>query len=306
MTPGPRLVYWVIALGVAAVSTSAILVKLSEAPPIALAFYRVLLAWVALAPALLLRERAQLADVIRQRRRDMGWALLSGTFLALHYVVWFFSLRLTSVASSTVLVTTQPIWVMLLAYWLWRETVPLPSLFGIAAALTGTYFIGAHSAQQGGGQLTGDLLAVLAAVLVSGYLLIGQRLRPRMPLLVYVFFVYGAAAVVLGGLAAAMGVPLAGFPAKEWWLFAGLALGPTLLGHTVFNWALQHVPASVVAVGILGEPVGAVVLAMLILGEVPAPVQLLAGLLILGGIGLFLYFRDAAPAGRNGRVSADG
>ncbi len=265
-----------------------------------------LFAWLALTPVLLMRERAQLLEVIRERRRDIWWALLSGAFLALHYVVWFFSLRLTSVTSSTVLVTTQPIWVMLIAYLLWREKVPLMSLSGIAVALVGTYFIGAHSAQQTGGQLTGDLLAVLAAILVSGYLLIGQSLRPRMSLLVYVFFVYGAAWAVLGVMAVTMQLPLTGFPAREWWLFVALAVVPTLMGHTVFNWALQHVPASVVSVSILGEPVGTVVLAMLVLGEVPAPMQIVGGLIILSGIGLFLYFRDVAGSLTESPVKTDG
>ena len=127
MTDSSRNVNWFIALGVVAVSTSAVFVKLSEVPPVVLAFYRVVLSWLVLLPAVLLRERENLRGAVR---RDMMLVLLSGAFLALHYVVWFFSLRLTSVASSTVLVTTQPIWVMLIAYILWRERVPLPSLAG--------------------------------------------------------------------------------------------------------------------------------------------------------------------------------
>lgn len=293
MTRAPRCVYGLIAFGVAAVSTSAIFVKLSGVPPVVLAFYRVLFAWLMLAPFLAARERAGLWST---PARDAALALLSGVFLALHYVVWFFSLRLTSVASSTVLVTTQPIWVMLIAYLLWRERVTLPSLGGMGLALVGAYFIGAHSATQGESNLLGDMLAIAAAILVSGYLLIGQKLRSRMSLLVYVFFVYGAAAAVLGVMAAAMGLPLSGFAAREWWLFAGIAVVPTLMGHTVFNWALQHVPASVVSVAILGEPVGTVLLAMLILGETPAPIQVAAGLVILTGIGVFLHFRHAGPA----------
>ena len=156
---------------------------------------------------------------------------------------------------------------MLIAYVLWRERATLASLAGMAIALVGVYFIGAHSAQQGGGQLLGDGLAVLAAILVSGYLLIGQRLRPRMSLLVYVFLVYGAAAAVLGALAIVMRLPLGGYGAGDWWLFAALAVIPTVIGHTLFNWALQHVPASVVSVAVLGEPVGAVVMALFLLAK---------------------------------------
>lgn len=306
MAQPPRHVNWIIALGVVAVSTSAVIVKMSVSPPVVIAFYRVLLSWLMLAPVVLLRDGPRLADALRRHRRDVALALLSGVFLALHYVVWFVSLRLTSVASATVLVTTQPLWVMLVAYMLWRERVALPAMAGMAVALVGVYFIGAHSAQQEGGQLLGDVLAVVAAILVSGYLLIGQRLRPRMSLLVYVFFVYGAAAAVLGVMAAVMRLPMAGYEAREWWLFAALAVVPTLMGHTVFNWALQHVPASVVSVSILGEPVGAVVLAMLVLGEIPAPIQVVGGLIILSGIGLFLHFRSAEPPGPQSSVETSG
>lgn len=306
MAKAPRNVNWIIAFGVIAVSTSAVIVKMSASPPVVLAFYRVLLSWILLAPVVLWRDGTRLRDALRHHRRDAALALLSGVFLALHYVVWFVSLRLTSVASATVLVTTQPIWVMLIAYLLWRERVTLPAMGGMAVALVGVYFIGAHSAQQEGGQLLGDVLAVVAAILVSGYLLIGQRLRSRMSLLVYVFFVYGAAAAVLGVMAVIMQLPLTGYAAREWWLFAALAVIPTLMGHTVFNWALQHVPASVVSVSILGEPVGAVVLAMVLLGEIPAPIQLLGGLIILSGIGLFLHFRSVEPSGPGPTVETGG
>lgn len=293
MTRAPRCVYGLIAFGVAAVSTSAIFVKLSGVPPVVLAFYRVLFAWLMLAPFLAARERAGLWST---PARDAALALLSGVFLALHYVVWFFSLRLTSVASSTVLVTTQPIWVMLMAYLLWREKTAPASLLGIAIALGGVYLIGADALEAAGGRLLGDALAVAAAILVSVYLLIGQRVRRRVPLLVYVFWLYGAAAATLGVAALVMGVPLTGHGPSEWLIFFGLAVGPTLLGHTVFNWALQHVPASVVAVSVLGEPVGATLLALLVLAEVPEPIQVAGGALILTGILVFLRWRGPEEA----------
>ncbi|OUM99306.1 MAG: hypothetical protein BAA04_04050 [Firmicutes bacterium ZCTH02-B6] len=281
-----------IALGVAAVSSSAVLVKLSEAPPIPLAFYRILLTWLILLPFILGRARREL---LAPGGRDVGAAIAAGVFLALHYAVWFASLRLTSVASSTVLVTTQPIWVMLFAYLLWRERTSPASLIGIAIALAGVYLIGADALRQAGGRLLGDFLAVVAAWLVSAYLLIGQRVRRRVRLLVYVFWLYGASWVTLLIAALAMGEPLTGYNWREWLIFLGLAVGPTLMGHTVFNWALQHVPASVVAVSILGEPVGATVLALALLGEVPQPVQVAGGLLILTGILVFLRLRGPAP-----------
>lgn len=285
----PRAVHALVGVGVLAVSTSAVFVKLSAAPPVTLAFWRVGLAWLLLLPVVLTKARG---DLLALSRRDVGLSLLSGLFLAAHYGVWFLSLTLTSVASSTVLVTTQPIWVLLISYVLWQERVSAKSLGGIAVALVGVYFIGAHGMGETEGQFVGDVLAVAAAILVSGYLLIGQRIRGRVPLLPYVFLVYGAAAAGLGSFALATDVPLTGYGGREWLLFAALAVIPTLFGHTVFNWALQFVPASIVSVSILGEPVGAVVLAMMLLGEAPAPIQIFAGVLILGGIGLYLYFKD--------------
>lgn len=297
----PKGVYAIIGLGVVAVSTSAVLVKLSSAPPVALAFWRVALAWLALTPLVFL---FQLDELHNTPRRDVLWALLSGLFLAAHYGVWFLSLRMTNVASATVLVTTQPIWVLLITYLLWRERVAARALLGIAVALVGVYFIGAHGLTQGEGQFLGDVLAVVAAILVSGYLLIGQRLRARTPLLVYVFLVYGAAALGLGVFALATDTPLTGYGHDEALLFVALAVIPTLLGHTVFNWALQHVPASIVSVGVLGEPAGAVLLALLLLGEVPAPAQIGGGVLILVGIGLFLYYRDMGARARPSPMAA--
>ena len=293
----PRQVYALIAVGVAAVSGSAVLAKLSTADPVALAFYRLAVTWLLLLPAVLLRHRRGLLE---PGLRDVGAAVGAGVFLAVHYAVWFTSLRLTSVASASVLVTTQPIWVMLFAYLLWRERTSPASLVGIAVALGGVYLIGAGALQEAGSRLVGDALAVLAAILVSGYLLIGQRVRRRVPLLVYVFWLYGAAAATLGLAAAAMDVPLGGYGAYDWAIFVALAVGPTLLGHTVFNWVLQYVPASVVAVSILAEPIGASILALFILGEVPDAAQLAGGALILTGILVFLRYRGPTET----RVSA--
>ncbi|MBO8142586.1 MAG: DMT family transporter, partial [Firmicutes bacterium] len=290
-----RQVYALLVAGVAAVSTAAVLVKLTTAHPVAVAFYRMALAWLALAPV-----AARQGALAPAQGRDVLGATLAGLFLAAHYAVWFASLRLTSVASATVLVTTQPVWVALLAYGLWRERSTAGSLAGMAVALLGVYFTGAGARGETGDTLYGNGLALLAAVLASGYLLLGQRLRPRIPLLVYVFWVYGAAAAALGAVALAMGVPLYGYGAREWWIFAALAAVPSLIGHTVLNWALRYVPASVVAVAVLGEPLGATLLAFLVLKEVPGAGQLAGGARILGGVFAFLRLRDVSE----GRVQA--
>lgn len=278
---------WVVAAAVVAVSFSGVLVRLSQAPPETLAFYRLTLALVVLLPVSLTRQRREAYR--RLAARDWGLGLLAGVFLALHYVTWFASLRFTSVLSSTVLVTLQPFFVLLLGFLLWGRRIPARAGAGLLLALAGGFLIGGGQLDWDHSSTRGDLLAVLAAALVSVYLVVGEIQRPRQDLLTYVCLVYGSAAVVLGLLAWARGTPLVGFPAREWWLFAGLAAGPTLLGHTLFNWALAYVPASRISVAILGEPVGATVWAWLFLGEVPAAVQLAGACLILGGVGWYQW-----------------
>lgn len=285
---------WVVAAGVVTVSFSAVLVRLSQAPPETLAFYRLTLALAVLLPASLTRQRR--GAYRRLSVRDWGLAILAGVFLALHYVTWFASLRFTSVLSSTVLVTLQPFFVLILGFLLWGRRIPARAGAGLLLALAGGLLIGGGSLNLAELSVRGDLLAVLAAALVSVYLVVGEVQRPRQDLLTYVCLVYGSAAVVLGLLAWGRGTPLVGFPAREWWLFAGLAVGPTLLGHTLFNWALAYVPASHISVAILGEPVGATVWAWLFLGEVPAVLQLVGASLILGGVGWYQLGAPSAPA----------
>lgn len=293
-----------VAVGVVAVSFSAILVRLSSAPPETLAFYRLSLALVLLLPWSILARRPR-AAYRRLSPKDWGLALMAGLFLGFHYVTWFYSLRQTSVLSATVLVTLQPFFVLALGYLLWRRRVPVRAGAGLVIALAGGVLIGGGDLHLSMESLKGDLLAVAAAALVSVYLLVGEVQRPRQELLSYVCVVYGAAAAVLGLMAILRGVPLAGFAPREWWIFAGLAVGPTLLGHTLFNWALAYVPASRISVAILGEPVGATLWAWLLLAEVPTPVQLVGSALILGGVAWF-QAGAASPAAPDGASLAAG
>ncbi|BAS27076.1 membrane protein [Limnochorda pilosa] len=282
---------WAVAAGVTAVSFAALLVRLSSAPAEALAFYRLGMALGVLLPwSLLFRREAYR----RLTRAEWGLGLMAGLFLGLHYVTWFYSLQHTSVLSSTVLVTLQPFFVLAIGYGLWRRRVTARAAVGLALAIAGGLLIGGGDLQVATSSLRGDLLALGAAALVSVYLVVGEVQRRRQELLSYVCVVYGTAVGVIGLMALARGVPLAGFAARDWWLFAGLAVGPTLLGHTVFNWALAYVPASRVAVAILGEPVGATLWAWLFLAEVPTGVQLAGAALILAGVGW--YQAAAAPS----------
>lgn len=277
--------YLAVFLGVVAVSFSSLFVKLSQAHPFVIAFYRLFLTFLILLP---LAWREKIQGLRQISLKDGMLAVASGSFLALHFILWFVSLRYTSIASSVVLVTTQPIFVVLGSLLLFREKIGAKALIGGAIALLGSFLIGAADFQFGGRALLGDLLALAAAVAVSGYLIIGRTLRARMSLALYTFLVYGSSSLVLGLVAGTTGKSFYPYPAREWLLFLALAVICTIFGHTVFNWSLRYVQASVVAVGVLGEPVGAIIWAALFLGENPTLRQMVSAAVILFGLYVFI------------------
>lgn len=277
--------YMVLALAVFCVSFGSLFSRLAEAPPLIIATYRMLFTVALLTPATLATSRREMTSL---RRGDVLIALASGVFLALHFYTWITSLGYTTVASSTVLVTTHPIFVVIGSYLFLKEKIPLKALAAGAAAMAGVMLIGAGDFRLGQEALLGDLLAVSGAALVAAYMLIGRKLRQRLSILAYTFLVYGSSTVVLLLLTLATNTPMFPYPPATWLLFLGLALVPTIGGHTLFNWALGYLPAPVVSMSILGEPVGATVLALLFLGEVPSLQQLTGGAVILLGVYGFL------------------
>jgi len=218
----------------------------------------------------------------RLSRRGLGLALVAGGFLALHFALWTESLRLTTVASSVALVTTNPLFVGLLSSLFLGERPSRALWQGIGLSVAGGLLIGWGDFALGGAALLGDVLALLGAVASSAYLLVGRRARDEGPLVPYATVAYGIAAALLLAGASGGGDPLP-LP-TEWLWIALLALGPQLLGHTSVNWALRRFPASAVAVAILGEPVGATLWAYLVFGEVPGIPQGIGIVLVLLGI----------------------
>ncbi|MCX8103147.1 MAG: DMT family transporter [Candidatus Bipolaricaulota bacterium] len=281
MKPPSALVWIILSLAVGVISFAAIWIRWAEAPPISIAAYRLGIAVLILAPIALSTRRQQLHALTPS---DLRYALLGGVCLALHFIFWISSLEFTSVASSVVLVTTNPIFVALGSHFLLREPVALSLALGIAISLVGGVLIGYGDFLSGPNVLLGDGLALLGAVMASAYLLVGRRLRAHTDLLTYIFLVYGAAAVVLLATALLLQQPLMGFPPETYLWLLLLAVGPQLIGHTSFNWALKHLPASTVAVIILGEPVGSTVLAYFLLGEPVTLLKAVGGALILVGI----------------------
>jgi drug/metabolite transporter (DMT)-like permease len=281
-----------LAVAVLAVSTSAILVRWSEAPSSVKALYRVVFMTALVAPVAVARDRK---DLQRIGRLDTVVALATGAALAVHFAAWFESLEFTTVAASVTLVQTQPLFVAAGAALLLGERVTRMTVVGILVAVVGVAVMSAGEAgsQAASAPLLGNTLAVAGAIAAAAYVLAGRSLRQRISLFPYVTVVYAACSVVLLGVVVAQGHDLLAYPLREWLLFLGMAVGPGLFGHTVVNWALEHLESSLVSVSLLGEPVGSTVLALWLLAEVPGPWTVVGGGVVLSGIYLVARARES-------------
>ncbi|KMY43398.1 membrane protein [Bacillus sp. FJAT-27916] len=281
--------YIAIAIGVTAISSSAILVRYSSADSGVMAFYRLLFSSLMLLP---LFFRGAIKEVRSFRLKEWLLSLVSGVFLAFHFILWFESLRYTSVASSTVLVTMQPLFAFIAAFILFKERVTAGVFFSIILAIGGSIVIGAGDFTAEGTALYGDALALLSCALITAYFMIGQILRKKVGLTAYTFTVYSMSAVVLGFYVWLKGEAFGPYPPAEWVIFLLLAIIPTLFGHSLLNWALGWVSGTTISMAILFEPVGASVLAYYLLHEHIKVAQLIGSAMILFGLGLFILISN--------------
>jgi drug/metabolite transporter (DMT)-like permease len=292
------LPYVVLFIGVLIVSTAAVMISGAitlGTHPLAVAAGRLTFAALILTPITLSRSGSELRQI---RRSDWLWALGSGVFLAVHFASWISSLAYTSVASSTALVATNPIFVALASVIILGERLPRGVWVGVVLTALGTVVIGFSDREGGSGSnpLLGDALALLGAICGSGYLLVGRSLRARLSLLPYIWLVYSTAAVVLLVWMTLAGYSLLGLPPVVYVLLLGLALGPQLLGHTSFNWAIKYLSATFITIAILGEPVGSAILAAILLRQPVAPLQLVGGAVLLLGIAVATLAEHRAKA----------
>jgi drug/metabolite transporter (DMT)-like permease len=304
----------VVAAGVVFTSFSAIFIRLSSAPPLIVAAYRMTFTTLLVLP-LLGREliaRARSTGPGGQseppgeprpgRRRAVLLSILSGVFLSLHFAAWNISLSLTSVASATVLVTTHPIIVAVVGFLILGERLSWRATIFMLAALAGSGFLVLGGTGAGGSVPLGNLLAFLGAVAVSGYMIIGRVARQELSANQYTAVVYSVAAVLLIIYAVIAGDPLFGYAGRDILLFLALAVVCTLLGHSLFNWALRFVRPTIISTSILGEPVIASSLAVGIFGEVPTAATLAGGAVIL--VSIFLFVREEGRMRRESRSGA--
>lgn len=273
--------YTALVSGVLAVSTGAVFARLADAPPLVIAAYRVGLAVVVLAPIAAWKSRA---EIISLSKRDLWFSLLSGFFLALHFGTWISSLEYTSVANSVVLVNTNPLWVAVFSPFITRERVRTVTFVSIVMSVTGATLIGAADFASGGKALLGDFLAILGSICAAIYLLLGKNLRRKLSLITYVTLCYTSAAAFLWLCAIIFQLPLTGFNTKTWALFGAMAFITQLIGHSSYNWALRWFSTSLIAISLLGEPIGSTILAYIILGEGLTWEKFCGGGLILSAI----------------------
>ena len=298
MSDWPRRIYVVLSLGVLSFAFAPILVRWAgDVPGLAIAVWRTVTAAAVLIPVAAARTGAELR---RLTRRDIILTGAAGVFLGLHFIAWIESLYHTTVASASVLVTTSPIILAALGYLFLGEQLRRGTVLAIGVAVGGAGLIGwadAGTVALGQGALLGNALALSGALLVSVYLLIGRVVRQKVSWLAYVTPLYAVAALTALAAAVLRGVPLTGYSWSFYAVCAGLALGPQVLGHGSFNYALQRVPAALVGMLALLEPVGASLLAYGLFGEVPPPASIVGMVVVLAAVAVVVWRREARPEG---------
>ena len=277
--------YIPIIIGVFSVALSAIFVKMTSADSGVTAFYRMLFSIIIMSPVFFMKYTHELKKL---SKRDWIFTSIAGIFLAFHFILWFESLNYTSVASSTVLVTLQPLFAFAGTYFFFKERISIKTLIAGGIAIAGSVLIGYGDFKVSGSALYGDILALIACALITAYLLFGQDVRKRLSLMTYTFVVYSVSSITLFFYIIIKGESFGPYPALEWMWFLLLAIIPNLFGHTLFNWAVKWVSTNVISIAILFEPVGAAILAYFILGELLTTSQIIGGTVVLTGIILFV------------------
>ena len=281
-----------LALAVLAISWGSILVRLCDAPPLSIAFYRMALAAALLAPFAL--RRLHFSSIPSS---VLGRIVLAGAFLAVHFGAWIWSLDLTSIGSSVVLVSTQPLFSALISGFALGERAPAKVYVGILIALTGTLLISGADWGISLERLLGDALAVVAAAAGAGCFVVGRSVRSHIPFVAYFFLLCATAAALLAVAALAARQPLTGFPVRDYLCLAALAILPTLVGHGCLNWAVRHLRVYIVNLAAFGEPILATIYAWILFREPITPSLLAGGTMIASGILFSLQSAKSSPAG---------
>lgn len=274
-------------ISIIAVSTASILIRWTDAPSLAIASYRMSISVVMLIPFFI--QNNGINKLKKHGIRHLVILFMIGIILAIHFASWITSLSLTSVASSVLFVHIDPIFVAIISHLFLGDKLTKRTLSGIVISFVGIFIIAIGDLETGTSNLMGDLLALIGGVMLGLYILGGRIYRKNMDLTTYVTPVYSAAALSLIILSIVTGTPLSGYTKSTYGFFFLIALIPMIFGHTLYNWALRYISASLVSLSLLGEPVGASILAFLFLGETPNNFTFFGGFITLGGIIISFY-----------------
>ena len=281
-----RNAVFILSLGLLAISFGSIFVKLCEAPALIIAFYRLAISSLFYIGFTKVAKGSIYIGFTKPQKKMI---VLSALFLTIHFATWISSLKLTSVASSVILVQSAPVFVVIGSVLFLKEKPTLLMILGILITLTGGIIVAAYDFSVDQSSLAGNLLAVCGAIGAAGYMLIGRRLRANIDIFRYVTSVYSLTAIFLFIITLFDNAPYVGYDLKVYLLFAAMAFIPQVIGHTSFNWALKYFSAITVSIVILGEPIGASILAMLILGETLTFVKIMGCFVIIVGVVIALF-----------------
>lgn len=277
--------YIAVIIAVLAISSSAVFVKLAgDAPVGIIANYRLIFAVIGLAPVILVKYRKEFKLI---NIKDWVFISLAGISLAFHFIFWFESFNYTSVASSVVLVTLQPIFGFLATFLFLKERFSFGAIVSLIIALFGGFIITSGDFKISNAALFGDMLALIGTIAITFYFLFGQQVKKRISFMTYSFIVYSVGAITLILYNVILQNPFLGYTSNQWWVFIALALIPTFLGHSLFNWALKWLSASTISIGTLLVPIGSTLFAYIIIDEQVTAAQILGGTIILFGLFLF-------------------
>ncbi len=263
-----------------AASFAAILIRLSDVHPIAIAFYRMMFSSL----ILLFFIPSHLDDIKKLSTSEWTIIITTGLFLAVHFAAWISSLEFTTVASSVILVSAHPLIVAWIGGWYLGERAPPKIYIGISIALIGVTMMVYSDYSMDEWALFGDLLALIGMLAMAGYILRGRKIRQSLDLIPYAFLVYLSSTFFLGIFSLGFSTAFEIYPRREYLIFLALAVIPTMFGHTIYNWALKYVRARLVSISLLGEPIGSSVLAFLILEEIPPRFTMMGGVVTLFGV----------------------
>lgn len=281
--------YALLFVGVFSVALSSIFIKWSSAPASIMGMYRLLFTVLFLIPFRPWKQEG--FSRLSLDAKGSFLLLLSGLFLGLHFLFWMESLKHTSVASSMILLTLQPVFIMIGSFFLFKERTSIRGVLSLAVALAGAVLIGWGDIGLSKESLYGDMLSIAGALSFSLYMLIGQRLMKAIPSMQYSLIVFLIAGLLLFVFNMFNHYTLTDYALSEWGIFLLLALIPTFMGHMLFNWLLAYMQATTVSMAVIGEPFLAIILAYLLLKEQPTLLQIIGGLLTMVGVGGFFRIR---------------